>query len=85
VLALRGFIRLTSLPSDRTPDESTRLLADALSLAKQANEKKLVLGALPRYACPAALKLAEGLTGDADVAAEAKAAATRLAQALKAR
>ena len=82
VLALRGFIKLIALPSGRTADQTTDLLASALSLAKQPDEKKMALAALPRYACPAALRLAQSLTTDPAVGAEAGAAAKRIAQTL---
>ena len=42
VLALRGYVRLVRLPSDRTPAETFRLLETAMTLAARPAEKKLV-------------------------------------------
>lgn len=79
VLALRGALQLIRLPdAGRTPAETVKLLADAMSLAKQADEKRTVLGLLPRFPGPEALKLAKAYVNDSEVSAEAKAAVERL-------
>ncbi|MCR4412921.1 MAG: HEAT repeat domain-containing protein, partial [Thermoguttaceae bacterium] len=58
VLALRGFIRLASLPKARPAAESVKLLAQALPLATRAEEKRMVLAAVAQLRHPAGLDLA---------------------------
>jgi len=82
VLALRGYIRLVGLPEGRPPAETVRLLADALRLARQADEKKAVLSQLALLSAPEALALAETALNDPDVAGEAKLAVDRIRQRL---
>ncbi len=82
VLALRGYIKLASLPSGRTPAQTIELLGTAFGLASQPEEKKAVLGLLPKYACPEAQKLAEQALADETVAKEAKSASDRVKRLL---
>ena len=70
-LALRGYIGLVGKPSDRTSDESVKLLAEAMSLAKRPEEKKLVLSLLTDYEGDKALQLAKSCLDDKDTAGEA--------------
>jgi hypothetical protein len=60
-----------------------KVLADVLSLAKQADEKRAVLSLLPRYAIKESLDLAGTLVSDSEVAAEAKSAVARLERTVK--
>jgi hypothetical protein len=85
VLALRGYLKLVSLPSERSARETVKLLAEGLNAAQRPDEKKLVLAALPGAVCPEALALAESLLPDTAVAAEAKVAAGRLRRSLSSR
>jgi HEAT repeat protein len=85
VLAVRGYIKLASLSSRRPAKETVALLAEALPLARQPEEKKAILGLLPRYPCPEALELASGLTEEEAVAEEAKQAVERIKQSLERR
>ncbi|HOL72615.1 MAG TPA: HEAT repeat domain-containing protein [Bryobacteraceae bacterium] len=79
VLALRGALQLIRQhAAGRTPAETVKLLAQAMTLAKQADEKRTVLGLLPRFPGPDALKLARAYLNDSEVSAEAKAAVERL-------
>ncbi len=82
ILALRGYIRLIGLPVNRSPRETAALLEQAMSLAKQPEEKKAVLSLLPRAVCPESLKIAENAMKDEAVASEAKMAADRLRRSL---
>jgi HEAT repeat protein len=82
VLALRGYIKLVSMPSEKTPAEAAAQLERALKVATQPEEKKAVLAALPKFVCAESLTVARSLLNDAAVAAEAKTAAARLEQAL---
>ena len=84
VLALRGAIRLIGIPEPgRPPRESVKLLAEAMSLARQAEEKRAVLAMLPRYPVEESLALATASLNDSQVGAEAKSAVARLERTLK--
>ncbi len=81
ILALRGYLRLVGLRSQRSRAESVRLLEEGLKLAQQDNEKKAVLSMLPRFASSEALKLAESLT-EGTVSEEAKLAIERIKKSM---
>jgi HEAT repeat protein len=81
VLALRGALQLIALPAPgRTPRETVALLANVMAMAKQPDEKRTVLGMLPRLQAREALDLAKASLNDKDVAAEAKMAVDRLSR-----
>ena len=63
VLALRGLIRLAALPKVRPPEATVKLLAEALSLARRAEEKKHGPGRVGRGPHPAGLGTGRGLPG----------------------
>jgi HEAT repeat protein len=83
ILALRGYVKLIGLPSQRPSSESAQLLSEAMQLAKEPAEKRSVLSLLPSYPSKESLQLAEGLLRDDTVANEAKAAAARLRIAMR--
>lgn len=74
LLAVRGLVRVIGLEPFRSPEDGVADLAEALGLATRPEERKLVLGALPTFACSAALDLATKLVQDPEVQAEAQAA-----------
>jgi len=78
ILALRGAVRMTALERYRAPKSVVRDLGRALKLAERSEERKLILGRLPRFACPEAVALAGGLLSDPDVKAEADLAIDRI-------
>jgi len=82
VLALRAYIRMIGLDTYRQPEGAVGELEKALALASRPEEKKLVLGLLPRFPCEKGLKLAESLESTPAIAAEAKAAADRIRASL---
>jgi HEAT repeat protein len=82
VLALQAFVRMTGLERFRSPDGAVASLKQALGLASRPEEKRLVLGALPAFACPAALEMAESLL-DSEVQEEARAAVDRIKEQLE--
>jgi HEAT repeat protein len=82
ILAVRGLIKLAQAPSDRSPEETVKLLGEVMLLAKQAQEKRSILAVLPNYPVRSALALAEAASRDAAVAREAKAAADQLRDVL---
>jgi HEAT repeat protein len=82
VLALRAFVRMVGLEPYRQPEAAAADLAKALSLSTRPEEKKLVLGLLPRFPCEKGLQIAQSLESDPSVAAEAKTATERIRQSL---
>lgn len=84
VLALRGYVRLVRLPSEREPIETFRMLEEAMSLAERPEEKKLVLGALAEVRHIDVLMLAELQLGDEALCNEAAVAMLTIARALAA-
>ena len=81
-LALRGYVRLLAMPSDRPAAETTQRYEDALGMAANPDEKKAVLGSLAEVKCPGALHLAARCVDDEAVAAEAVAAALQIARGI---
>ena len=83
-LALEGYVRLTC-DHERlnvTPQRRVALLKQALSLAARAEDKRLILAGLAASPHPDALTLAEQLSEDATVKAEAEIAWLQIAKAL---
>jgi HEAT repeat protein len=83
VLALRGYIRMVGLEEYQSPKAAVRSLKTALDLAARADEKRLVLGALPDFTCPEALTLAESLLTVEGVREEAQAAIDKIKEAFE--
>jgi HEAT repeat protein len=84
VLALRGALQLIALPApSRPPRESVKMLAEAMGMAKQSDEKRAVLALLPKFPVREALDLANASVNDREVAAEAKAAVSRLERTVR--
>jgi HEAT repeat protein len=82
VLALQAFVRMVGLEPYRNPAAATADLETALALASRPEEKKLVLGLLPRFACPQSLALAQSLLADPGVKAEAEIAVAAIKERL---
>ena len=78
VLALRGYLKLVGLPSQRPNPESARLLSDAMGLARQPAEKIALLALLPNYPCAESRQIAQSMLKDEAVSKEAQAAIDRL-------
>ena len=83
VLALRGFVRMAALPSDRPAVEAAKLFADAMALATTPDDKKMVLAALANVAHPAALDLAVGCLSDPNLEVEAATAVVQIAKSVR--
>jgi HEAT repeat protein len=84
-LALRGYLKLVGLPSQRSNAETVKLLVEAVRLANDPAEKRSVLSLLAAHPCEEGLKLAESMAGDQGIGTEAKASADRIRAALKRR
>ncbi len=82
VLALRGFVRLLGLESDRPADQTIDLYKKAMELASDATEKKRVLAGLANTKSLAALNMAAGYLDDVGLHLEAESAAVRIAPAV---
>jgi HEAT repeat protein/type 1 glutamine amidotransferase len=82
VLALQAYVRMTILEPYQSPEGAVLKLQEVLSLSPRPEEKKLVLGALPTFACPEALQLAESFLADDAVKAEAQAAVDQIKEKL---
>lgn len=82
ILALRGYIKLVQIPSNRTPAETAALLKTAMAMATRPEEKRSVLAVAQKVVCPESLDLARSALNDPQVAAEAKLAATTLQRGL---
>ncbi len=75
VIALRGFLRMIEMPSDRNVEQTLELYREADALAKTADETKLVLSGLGKMGHPAAMELIRPYLEDPAVRAEAELAA----------
>jgi len=82
VIALRGFVRLLGLESDRPAEQTIDLYKKAMDLANDATEKKRVLAGLARTQSLAALNMAAGYLEDVALHLEAESAAVRIAPAV---
>ncbi len=83
VLALRAYIRMIGMEEFRLPQAAVESIKAALKIARRSEEKKAVLGMLPRFACQDALELAEFMLEDKDVMSEAQAAVDSIKERLK--
>jgi len=75
VLALRGYVRVIGMPSDRGPAATAALLGKAWDIAANADERRLVLGGLGAVRDDAALAVISKGFGMEDIREEAAAAA----------
>ena len=77
VLALRGYIELTRIESDRPASESIERFQAAMSLAAEASEKRMVLAGLGELDTVEALAATVPYLDDPDLRPEAEAALLR--------
>jgi hypothetical protein len=78
LLAIQALIRIVGLERFRKPEAAVSDLRLASLLVDRPEEKKLILGMLPRFPCPEALDLAGLFLGEASVKAEAQAAIEKI-------
>ncbi len=83
VLALRAYVRMLEMEPYRSPENAVRSLKEALAWTKRPEEKKLILGILPQFACQDALHMAESLLKEKGVEQEAKEALKQIQRRLK--
>jgi sugar phosphate isomerase/epimerase/HEAT repeat protein len=78
VLALRGYIRLASVPADRPAADKLKMLKEALDLAKRPDEKKFALASLGEIGTLDSLKLVDPCIDDKGLCEEACQAAVKI-------
>ncbi len=79
ILALRGYIGLTGLESDRPPEETINMYKTAMDLAPNVNEKRMVLSGLSNLNSLSALEMAANYINENDLKQEAEVAAIKIA------
>jgi HEAT repeat protein len=79
-LALRGYVRLAGLPSNRPAEETMKMYKDAMALAADVSEKKMVLSGLGGTDSYEAMEMASSYLGDKDLKDEAEAAIVKIAE-----
>jgi HEAT repeat protein len=82
ILALRGYIRMAGMPSQRKPEETVELFVKALAACKRSDEKKAVLGGLGNVRHPKSLEIVLPMIADEALTGEASAAAINIAREL---
>lgn len=78
VLAFRGFVRAIPLKSSRTVDHNVALFKQAISLASDTAEKRLVLSSLSNMPNTQTLELALSCVGDAALKSEVSTTVTQM-------
>jgi HEAT repeat protein len=79
-LALRGYVRLAGLKSNRPAEETMKMYKDAMALAADVSEKKMVLSGLGSTDSFEAMQMAESYLGDKELKEEAEAAVMKIAE-----
>jgi HEAT repeat protein len=79
-VALRGYIRLIGLNESRRADEALALYREAMALASNPAEKRLVLSGLATLKSPATLDLAAAQLADPALRQEAEVAVLQIAR-----
>jgi HEAT repeat protein len=80
VLALRGYVRLIGLESNRPAEDTIGMYKQAMSLASDTSEKKMVLSGLSNVKSPAALEMAVSFLQDKSLQQEAEVAVVKIAE-----
>ena len=83
ILALRGYIRLIGLESDRSAEETVKLYKQAMSLAPDATLKRQVLSGLAGAKSLAAMQMAVEYLEDATLRQEAQVTVVKIADAIR--
>ncbi|NQT53147.1 HEAT repeat domain-containing protein [bacterium] len=84
VLSLRGYVRMVALPSSRSADETLQQCKEAMGLATNVAEKKLVLSAMANVHHPKAIEIIKPYAADPQLKAEAAAAMAKIKKAMNA-
>jgi cell division protein FtsB len=81
VLALRGYVRLIGFESARPAQETIGMYKQAMSLASDTSEKKMVLSGLANMKLLAALEMTAVYLEDKSLQQEAEVAVVKIAEA----
>ncbi len=84
VLALRGYVRMLALPSEKPIADVLKSYDEAMKLATKVEEKKMILAGMAELRHPAVLKALQPYAADPALKAEAESAIKRVAEAMKA-
>lgn len=79
-LALRGYVRLAGLKSSRPSEETMKMYKDAMALAADVSEKKMVLSGLGSTDSFEAMEMASSYLSDKELKDEAEAAVVKIAE-----
>jgi len=82
ILALQGYIRAIALDAKRPKSRTLDMYEKALKLARRADEKKLILAALPGVPDKRSLAMVEAMAIDPKLTKEARLAAKKIQRAL---
>ncbi len=82
VLALRGYVRLIGLESSRGAQETIGMYRQAMELASNVSEKKMVLSGLANMKSLAALKMVIAYLEDKGLQQEAEVAVVKIAEVI---
>jgi hypothetical protein len=83
ILALRGFVRLIGLDSGRPVDKTLKMYQEAMELAPNVSEKKMVLSGLSNVKSFAALQMTADYLEDSALQQEAEAAVVKIAESTR--
>jgi HEAT repeat protein len=83
ILALRGFVHLLGLQSERPAEQTIEMYRKAMSLAPDAGEKRRVLSGLAGAKSPGALEMAKAYLQDQTLSGEAEFAAVKIAEGIQ--
>jgi len=81
-LALRGFVGLLELESKRSAEETLKMYQEAMKLAANEGEKKMVLSGIANVETAAAIEMAAEYLSDDALQQEAAVAAVKIGQAI---
>jgi HEAT repeat protein len=79
-LALRGYVRLAGLKSNRPAEETMKMYKDAMALAADVSEKKMVLSGLGGTDSFEAMEMASSYLSDKELKDEAEVAVVKIAE-----
>jgi HEAT repeat protein len=79
-LALRGYVRLAGLQSEKSGEEAMKMYKEAMGLAANAADKKMVLSGLGNTKSFEALQMVGGFLDDTELKQEAEAAVVKIAE-----
>ena len=83
VLALRGYVRVLALPSDRPIQDVLKRYDEVMKLATSTADKKLILAAMAELRHPAVLRAIGPYLTNPELKAEAEAAMNKVTKAMK--